>query len=453
MTTKNATAVTHADFRGRGEILVDVAAGGYAPAYTLYGSQHHCLFHHEHCDSEYSNKSCPALNPSAGAKWINRLIAFYKPFPFSKVLYALLGITQATFTYLLCAHLTILPRALTNLWQRYPSRYFRSASLEQLASRAHQEIYSTPLRLVKMLTIMPMSMRMFILVLTNLFGSVIVIANDLPSSSITSATHFVARYHRFTDAASALGMKRLDAILRSVLYAHFSESLTRLGEIPRFVRDNKYIDLENRALFLTCLTGSSWLAVRLDALGSVPVFVIGIFTAVGLAGTSPAEVGLILTYKSQLLCSLPLTTCTPSSELSIMPAGRGDLVPGEAAHESTPRITEWPAQGEIEFKNVTMTYRPGLPTVLHDISLQIKPSEKIGMVGRTGAWLTDLCSNIAIIPQEPIPFSGAFFNPVRCATKGFSAATVDEMQALANAPEDARSDDGEVEIDSGDEYN
>ncbi|KAJ7761425.1 hypothetical protein B0H16DRAFT_1719593 [Mycena metata] len=289
-----------------------------------------------------------------------------------------------------------------------------------------------------------------ILVLTNLFGSVIVIANDLPSSSITSATHSVARYHRFTDAASALGMKRLDAILRSVLYAHFSESLTRLGEIPRFVRDNKYIDLENRALFLTCLTGSSWLAVRLDALGSVPVFVIGIFTAVGLAGTSPAEVGLILTYKSQLLCSLPLTTCTPSSELSIMPAGRGDLVPGEAAHESTPRITEWPAQGEIEFKNVTMTYRPGLPTVLHDISLQIKPSEKIGMVGRTGAWLTDLCSNIAIIPQEPIPFSGAFFNPVRCATKGFSA---DEMQALANAPEDARSDDGEVEIDSGDEYN
>jgi ATP-binding cassette subfamily C (CFTR/MRP) protein 1 len=75
--------------------------------------------------------------------------------------------------------------------------------------------------------------------------------------------------------ASALEMKRLDAMLRSILYAHLSESLTGIsrfrlsltssdacpaglptirsyGEIPRFIRDNKfYIDLENRALFLT----------------------------------------------------------------------------------------------------------------------------------------------------------------------------------------------------------
>lgn len=50
----------------------------------------------------------------------------------------------------------------------------------------------------------------------------------------------------------------IDAMLRSLLYAHFSESLTGLstirsyGELPRFIRDNKYyIDLENRALFLT----------------------------------------------------------------------------------------------------------------------------------------------------------------------------------------------------------
>lgn len=61
------------------------------------------------------------------------------------------------------------------------------------------------------------------------------------------------------------------------------------GEISRFVRDNKYyIDLENRALFLTVtnqryvdvqLPTSSvkflrWLAVRLDALGSILVFMV-----------------------------------------------------------------------------------------------------------------------------------------------------------------------------------
>ena len=47
-------------------------------------------------------------------------------------------------------------------------------------------------------------------------------------------------------------------MLRSLLYAHFAESLSGLatirsyGEVNRFVRDNEYyIDLEDRAAYLT----------------------------------------------------------------------------------------------------------------------------------------------------------------------------------------------------------
>ncbi|KAJ7887997.1 P-loop containing nucleoside triphosphate hydrolase protein [Mycena leptocephala] len=114
---------------------------------------------------------------------------------------------------------------------------------------------------------------------------------------------------------------------------------------------------------------------------------------------------------------------------------RGDVVPQEAAHESSPQnkpVADWPAHGAIELKDVTMANRPGLPNVLHGISLKIQAGEKIGVVERTGAgkssltpcllriveylgeiivdeWvvsikylfrLTDLRSNIAIIPQE-----------------------------------------------------
>lgn len=70
-------------------------------------------------------------------------------------------------------------------------------------------------------------------------------------------------------------MQRIDSMLRSLLYSHFSESLTGMcrcpcdfifpdisgeglptlrtyGEIPRFLKENAYyIDLENRALILT----------------------------------------------------------------------------------------------------------------------------------------------------------------------------------------------------------
>ena len=53
----------------------------------------------------------------------------------------------------------------------------------------------------------------------------------------------------------------LDGNLRSLLYGHFTESLSGLptirayGSVDQFIRDNDYfIDLEDRALFLTCST-------------------------------------------------------------------------------------------------------------------------------------------------------------------------------------------------------
>ena len=69
-------------------------------------------------------------------------------------------------------------------------------------------------------------------------------------------------------------------MLRSLLYAHFAESLSGLptirsyGEINRFLADNEfYIDLEDRASFLVS-TNQRWLAIRLDFLGACMVFVV-----------------------------------------------------------------------------------------------------------------------------------------------------------------------------------
>lgn len=71
-----------------------------------------------------------------------------------------------------------------------------------------------------------------------------------------------------------------DAILRSLLYAHFAESLSGLptirsyGEVERFLSDNEYYtDLEDRANFLVA-TNQRWLAIRLDFLGGLMTFVV-----------------------------------------------------------------------------------------------------------------------------------------------------------------------------------
>lgn len=37
----------------------------------------------------------------------------------------------------------------------------------------------------------------------------------------------------------------------------------------------------------------------------------------------------------------------------------------------------WPDKGEIQFKNVQMSYREGLPLVLKDLSFHIKAGEKV----------------------------------------------------------------------------
>jgi len=97
---------------------------------------------------------------------------------------------------------------------------------------------------------------------------------------------------------------------------------------------------------------------------------------------------------------------------------------------------EWPREGEIEFGNFSMRYRPGLEMALSGVSLRIKAREKVGIVGRTGSGkssiflamlrlieadsgsifidhenisninLSTLRTRLAIIPQDPTLFSG-----------------------------------------------
>lgn len=69
----------------------------------------------------------------------------------------------------------------------------------------------------------------------------------------------------------------------------------------------------------------------------------------------------------------------------------GEAVKREAPHEIPEKkpVATWPERGDIEFNNVFMKYREGLPNVLRGISLSVRGGEKIGIVGR---YILFLCS-------------------------------------------------------------
>ncbi|KAG8806117.1 hypothetical protein FRC18_006284, partial [Serendipita sp. 400] len=286
--------------------------------------------------------------------------------------------------------------------------------------------------------------------LTQIIGSVILIAIVMPSFLaplfvITVLYYYMAVFYRH----SAREVKRLDAILRSSLYSHFSESLSGLatirayGETERFRQENvKRMDVENRAYWLS-VTNQRWLGIRLDVLGTFLTFFVAIIAVATRFSISPALTGLTLSYILGVQQAFGwLVRQTAELENDMNSAERVLHYANEIEQEAPAQIPQnkpdpkWPTTGQVDIKGISLKYRPELPLVLKNISLQVKGGEKIGIIGRTGSGkssllsclfrlvelnsgeimidgldisklgLDDLRSKIAIIPQDPLLFSG-----------------------------------------------
>jgi hypothetical protein len=74
----------------------------------------------------------------------------------------------------------------------------------------------------------------------------------------------------------------------------------------------------------------------------------------------------------------------------------------------------WPPAGEIQFENVELAYRKGLPLVLKGVTFHVRPGEKIGIVGRTGAgqfpcccaYMTSTANMLGVARREELPDTG-----------------------------------------------
>ncbi|KAL7411550.1 ABC protein [Mrakia frigida] len=389
-----------------------------------------------------------------GSYWIvwwqadhwNRSAGFYM------ALYAALGITQALMTLVLGLTMAFFNfYASRNLHKNAvhrvffaPSSFFDTVPLGRIMGVFGKDFDTID-------NILPESLRNVVMTVSNVIGSIILIT-VFEYYFIIAAIFVIVGYVYFQRYYQKSGreLKRIDSMLRSLLYSHFSESLSGLatirayGEAERFVKENELrMDVEDRAYILYTTT-QRWLAIRLDAIGSLLILAVALLVSVGSSGISPSQTGLLLTYTVSLVQMFGmLTRQTAEVENNMNGAERitsytDHAVPQEAAYEreDTQPPPSWPEAGQIEMKDVFMSYRAGLPSVLKGINLSIKGGEKIGVVGRTGAGkssimsalfrlvelssgsisvdgvdistigLRNLRESIVIIPQDPLLFSG-----------------------------------------------
>ncbi|KAB0798126.1 hypothetical protein PPYR_09119 [Photinus pyralis] len=266
----------------------------------------------------------------------------------------------------------------------------------------------------------------------------------IPSVILAALFYFT----RVIFLASAQNIKRLEGITRAPAFSHVSASLSGLATIRSsgaelmITKEFDSIQDQHTSAWFLFLAASEAFGFYLDIISVIFLLILTFQFLIFDDGTTlSGDVGLVISQSLILTGMLQFgirQTAEVASHMTsverIMQYTNLDKEgPFESISAKKPH-RDWPKHGEVEFKKVNLSYISGEP-VLNNLNFTVKPGEKVGIVGRTGAGkssliaalfrlaptegairiddvedigdigLHDLRSNISIIPQEPVLFS------------------------------------------------
>lgn len=294
----------------------------------------------------------------------------------------------------------------------------------------------------------------------NLLGVLVVVAVISPWIIIPTLILFVLFFYlRRFYMRTARDVKRLEGVTRSPVFSHLSTSLYGLTTIRAFNAQRTFermFDLKqdhHTSAWYMFLSTARWFGITLDSICFAYITVVTMSLALSSDGSvSGGGVGLAIA-NALMLTGMFQWGVRQSAEIesqmtSVERVLEYSSVEPEASLESSPEKKppkSWPENGAITLDGMSLSYAKGEPPVLKDLHCHIKPMEKVGVVGRTGAGkssiiaalfrmtepdgpilidgidiryigLHDLRRKISIIPQDPVLFTG----PIRRNLDPFS---------------------------------
>lgn len=262
----------------------------------------------------------------------------------------------------------------------------------------------------------------------------------------------------------------------SVLTAHLADAIGNVAAIKAFGKESaEYATHEHKALDRTHKKYRSWMrATRNDMvfgfmMSGLQLGVLIVLIYSGLHGLLTVGTALLVqVYITQLIAQLwGLSNMSRNIEQALSDAAEMTEILGDEleikdpAHPKPMHVTK----GAIEFANVTFTHDGDRDALFTNFSLQVKPGEKIGLVGHSGSGKTsltrlllrfvdidsgaitidsqniaqvaqaDLRSYIAYVPQEPLLFHRSLRENIAYGKPDATEDDVRRAATLAHAEE------------------
>jgi ATP-binding cassette subfamily C (CFTR/MRP) protein 1 len=201
-------------------------------------------------------------------------------------------------------------------------------------------------------------------------------------------------------------LRLLDLEMKSPLFTHFSETQEGLATIRAFQWQSSFyasflqkMDASQKPNYLLYMI-QQWLGLCLALIVAGIAIVLVAFATQFHNQSSGGQIGVALISVMGFSSSLAaLISHWTSLETSIGAVTRLkqlelEVKPEDLTSECSTTPSSWPTTGAVVYEGVSAGYGDHKPQVLHDVSLSIRPGEKIGICGRTGSGKSTLVALI-----------------------------------------------------------